>query len=413
MTSQQDSFLDIDDEVTVEVENVAHGGHMVARHAGQVIFVRHAIPGEKVRVRITERSKSFLRADTIEVLTSAEIRVDAPCRHAGVCGGCDFQHISEQGQLRLLGRVLSEQLRRIAHEEWTVQVETIGGFLGWRTRMDWAIDVAGVPGLRRHRSHDLVNRPQCLIAHRDLPDTGGTWSGSHLRTVATSSGQQFLVAEGPLPDRDFGQIDGVVDSAGNPMWGEGTAIEMVHGRSFEVSPTGFWQVHPRAAETLVTAVLQYAEPRAGETVIDLYSGVGLFSRFLAEAVGESGRVHAVEGSKKAQHFATRNLESIPWATAHQGSVEKVLQGRKLPSRADVVVADPPRRGAKEAIRFIALREARRIVHIACDPASLARDVNLYREHGYQLKKLRAFALFPMTHHIECVALFEPTKSGRS
>lgn len=396
------------DGMIVDIVGVAHGGHMVARHEGRVIFVRHALPGERVKIRVTEESRTFLRADAIEVLSASPHRVSPPCPVAGTCGGCDFQHVDEAGQLELLTTVVREQLARIAKIDFDVSVEPIGEMLGWRTRMDWAVDPQGKAGLRRHRSHEVLPNPPCLIAHRDLPSVDAAWNGDRVRAVVTSSGQKFVAASKPIPDVLASECTGVLDHRGTRVTGSDTAVERVHGRRFEVSPIGFWQVHPRAAETLVDAVLDFAQPQPGETAFDLYSGVGLFSAFLADHVGATGAVHAIEGSRHAQQHAMRNVAEFPQAHIHHGSVEKVLHSGRVPKSADLIVADPPRAGAKAAIPLIASRGASRIVHVACDPAALARDITIYRQQGYFLRDLRAFALFPMTHHVECVALFEPT-----
>ena len=413
MGSHSEAPQSVPEELVVDVTAVAHGGHMIARYEGQVLFVRHALPGERVRVRVTDRTKSFLRADAIEVLEASADRVAPLCPVAAQCGGCDFQHVSQEGQLRLLGSVVTEQLSRIAHEHWDVVVEPIGDFTHWRTRMDWAVGPHGGLGLKQHRSHDVIENPDCVIAHRDLPALTGTWSGDKVRAVTTSTGQRFVATESPLPPGLSDSVDGVVDRRGNLISGADIAIESVEGREFEVSPTGFWQVHPQAAETLVEAVLSFAQPQAGEVAFDLYAGVGLFTKFLAERVGPTGSVHGVEGSRVAHEFARRNLAQFSHVTLHQGSVENVLKRAALPKSADLIVVDPPRAGAKPAIAEIAARDALRVVHVACDPASFARDVTLYRSHGYKLAKLRAFALFPMTHHVECVAMLEKSTEVRS
>lgn len=404
---------EIGELLELDVTAVAHGGHMIARHDGQVVFVRHALPGERVRAVVTDRSKSFVRADAVDILRSAPERIEPACSAALECGGCDFQHVSETGQRELLRTVLSEQLRRIAKEEWDVEVEAIGHFSGWRTRMDWAVNPEGKLGLRQHRRHEVVTDLDCRIAHVDLPPTDGAWAQADVRAVVTSTGQRFLVTDSDLPSDIADSADGVVDRKGRTRQGLSAAGEQVFGRRFELSPAGFWQVHPRAAETLVQAVLDFAQVSPGETVFDLYSGVGLFTRFLAEEVGAAGKVHAIEGSKLAHSYARKNMKSLSQVALHHGPVERVLRNQAIPAEADLIVADPPRAGAKPAIQAIAARNASRIVHIACDPASLARDVTLYKKHGYQLTQLRAFALFPMTHHIECVAMFEPITNVRS
>jgi tRNA/tmRNA/rRNA uracil-C5-methylase (TrmA/RlmC/RlmD family) len=183
------------------------------------------------------------------------------------------------------------------------------------------------------------------------------------------------------------------------------------GRDWEVEGTGFWQVHPAAADALVAAVAGFAEVSAGETVLDLYAGVGLFGGALAPAAGAEGRVVCVESDTAACAAADANLADLPQAEVWQGEVDaEGLIGLldELGTRPDVVVLDPPRAGAGQAVsRLLAGTGARAVVYVACDPAALARDVAAFGEAGYRLAALRAFDAFPMTAHVECVAVLVP------
>jgi tRNA/tmRNA/rRNA uracil-C5-methylase (TrmA/RlmC/RlmD family) len=182
--------------------------------------------------------------------------------------------------------------------------------------------------------------------------------------------------------------------------------ETVLGHTFQVAGDGFWQVHPEAPRLLVETVLGMLAPQPDESALDLYAGVGLFSSFLAEAVGPSGHVTAVEGDRTASYWAIENLKRFDCAAVVRAPVERSLDG----IRADIVVLDPPRAGAKRPIvEAIAALQPRAVAYVACDPAALARDVSYFAETGYGMTGLRAFDLFPMTHHVECVALLEPTR----
>ncbi len=394
----------------VEVGPVAHGGHCVARLDGQVVFVRHALPGERVRIDVTERSKRFLRADAVEVLDAARDRVEPPCRYAGTCGGCDFQHVSPSGQRRLLGAVVQEQLRRLAGLDRVVEVEAVEPEdLGWRTRVTYAVDDDGHAGLRRHRSHEVVEIDRCLIAHPGAPEVpSARWEDGPVEAIVSSTGERVVVADGPVPEEIL-PLDGVVARDGRVRSGHGVVTERVRDRDFQISGSGFWQVHPRAARTLVDAVLAGAQVRPGERVLDLYGGAGLFAAFLAEATGPGGEVLSVEGARGGHADARRNLADLAQVRTMRASVEKALSRGQLGAAADVVVLDPPRTGSKDAVRPIAELSPRRIVYVACDPAALARDLASFREQGYELVDLRAFALFPMTHHVECVAVLAPAR----
>lgn len=391
----------------VEVGPVAHGGHCVARLDGQVVFVRHALPGETVQIRITDRNKRFLRADAIRVLTPSPDRVEPPCPLAGICGGCDFQHVSAEGQLTLLTDVVREQLQRLAGIAWDGRVEAVGPLLDWRTRVVWSVAENGYVGLRKHRSHEVVPVPECPIAHPDQPPVSSQlWDEPRVESIVSSTGQRLLVTDASIEDELESQVDGVVASDGSVRAGTGIVVEEVHGRRFEVSGSGFWQVHPKAATTLVDAVLAGAGVQPGERVLDLYAGAGLFSAFLAPACAP-GELVSVEGNRRASADARGNLADLANASIVHAPVERALKRGLLGERADVVVLDPPRTGAKEAVPAIAALTPRRIVYVACDPAALARDVATFADLGYSLESLRGFALFPMTHHVECVAVLAP------
>jgi tRNA/tmRNA/rRNA uracil-C5-methylase (TrmA/RlmC/RlmD family) len=384
----------------VEVGPVAHGGHCVARHEGRVLFVRHTLPGEHVMVRVTDDSHArFWRADAVEVLVPSPDRVPVRCPIAGpgLCGGCDFQHVDQAGQRRLKTAVVAEQLQRLAGISWDGEVvgvdapDTADG-LHWRTRMRYQVDDEGRAGLRSARSHAVVPLPEqgCPIAHRRTPSVvAHRWPpGSELIAVASADSAALL-------------LDGRLQQ------GDAELSEQAAGRSWEVAASGFWQVHPAAADTLVAAVLEGLAPQPGEQAFDLYCGVGLF----AGALAESGcRVWGLESSHSAILTARRNLEDLgDRVRLRADRVERGL-GR-LPKRADLVVLDPPRSGAgKEVMAAVLNRHPRAVAYVACDPAALARDLGTAARHGYAPVSIRGFDLFPMTQHIECVAILQPELS---
>jgi len=353
----------VGERFTVDVGPVAHGGHCVARvpddETLRVVFVRHALPGETVELVLTEGSDGdrFWRADAVSVVTASPDRVTPPCPYAGpdACGGCDFQHVAVPAQRDLKAAVVHEQLARLAKLDLDVVVEAVPGDdngLHWRTRQRYVSLPDGRVGMRKHRSHEVVPIEECLIQVRE--------AASH--------------------------------------------EVLVHGlgRAFSVAPDGFWQVHPGAATVLVETVLDFLAPQPGEGVLDLYAGVGLFAAFLADRVGPGARVVAVEGDRDSCRHAHRNLGT--GAEVAAGAVDQVLSsGYDEPF--DLVVLDPPREGAKrKVVEQVVDRVPRAVAYVACDPAALARDVAIFAEHGYAVQRLRAFDLFPMTHHVECVAL---------
>jgi tRNA/tmRNA/rRNA uracil-C5-methylase (TrmA/RlmC/RlmD family) len=385
------SPLDWTDRVLeLEVGAIAHGGHCVARSEGRVVFVRHALPGERVLAVVSEDGGgSFCRADAVSVLDASPHRVPAPCpwARAGGCGGCDLQHVDPVAQRALKAEVLAEQLRRLAGIERPVEVEELpGGPLGWRHRVRLAVDDEGRAGLRAHRSHDVLPVDDCPLAPEGV-----------LPPVLAHSyepGTEVEVAA---------DADAVVHVAGS-----GPVVQRAVGREWRLSPGVFWQVHPALPDALAAVVEKWADAPVGGTAWDLYGGVGLFAAVLADQVGPDGAVTVVESSRRAVEDGRAALADLSQVHWRAGRVEHVLG--TLPGRPDVVVADPPRRGLGRAlVDALCERAPGRVVHVACDPAALARDVALFAGHGYRLVELRAFDAFPMTHHFESVALLERSR----
>lgn len=433
--------------VVLEVGSVAHGGHCVARHEGRVVFVRHALPGERVEAVITEGRPQdrFLRADAVEVLDPSPHRVPPACRYAGPgrCGGCDFQHASLEHQRGLKAAVVREQFARLAGLDVEVEVEPIPGGadaagdgpqdgLRWRTRVQFAVGPDGRPGLRRHRSHDVVAVDDCLIASHRVVESGvlaARWPGcTAVEVVAADEPPEAVVrpvrqAAGGARRRrhDDGRPQPPEEPPGEPPGEPPEAVPYVVQRvatgswaaAFRLRASSFWQVHPGAARTLVGQVLQELAPRPGERVVDLYAGVGLFALALADAVGTKGSVLAVEADLRAVEDGRANLAGRPHVEYRAGRVDQVLRRwRDQGVGADLVVLDPPRTGAGRAVvAGVAGLGPRALAYVACDPAALARDTAYLRAAGYRLRSLRAFDAFPMTHHVECVALFTPPDSS--
>ncbi|WP_406185316.1 class I SAM-dependent RNA methyltransferase [Streptomyces sp. NBC_01006] len=442
MTEQNENQSLVGEEYEVEVGPVAHGGHCIARTSdGRVLFVRHTLPGEKVVARVTEgeADSRFLRADAITVLDASKDRVEAPCPYAGPgkCGGCDWQHAKPGAQRRLKGEVVAEQLLRLAGltpEEagWDGTVMPAEGdklpagqVPQWRTRVQYAIDEDGRAGLRKHRSHDIEPVDHCMIAAPGVSELGiekQDWPQmATVEAIAATGSQDRQVVLTPRPGGRLPlvELDKPVsvlrveekDGGVHRVHGRPFVRERADGRTYRVGMGGFWQVHPQAADTLIKAVMQGLMPRKGEMALDLYCGVGIFAGALAERLGETGAVLGIESTKRAVEDARHNLADFPRVRIEQGKVESVLPKTGI-TECDLVVLDPPRAGAgKQTVRHVAGLSARRIAYVACDPAALARDLAYFKEAGYKPRTLRAFDLFPMTHHVECVAILEPTAKG--
>ncbi|WP_372410159.1 class I SAM-dependent RNA methyltransferase [Streptomyces luteireticuli] len=424
-------------EYEVEVGPVAHGGHCVARtDAGRVLFVRHALPGERVIARVTEGESTsrFLRADAVSIIEASKDRVEAPCPFSGPgkCGGCDWQHAKPGAQRRLKGEVVAEQLLRLAGltpEEagWDGTVAPAEGdklpageVPAWRTRVQYAVDAEGHAGLRKHRSHEVQVIDRCLIAAPGVTELGierRSWPQiASVEAIAAtgSADRQVILTPKPGGRLPIVELDkpvsvmrvGEKDGRIHRVHGRPFVRERADERTYRVGEGGFWQVHPKAADTLVQAVMQGLMPRKGDMALDLYCGVGLFAGALGERVGDKGAVLGIESSKRAVEDARHNLQDLDRVRIEHGKVESVLPRTGIDS-ADIVVLDPPRAGAgKETVRHLAGLGARRIAYVACDPAALARDLKYFEGEGYRPVKLRVFDLFPMTHHVECVAILK-------
>lgn len=398
------------DRLELTIGPVAHGGHCVARHENLVVFVRHALPGERVCAEITEVRRSYLRADAVAILEPAAARVTPRCPYArpDACGGCDLQHVAPEAQLSWKADVVREQLGRLGGLSpaelagLALRVERLpGGTLGWRSRVRYAVDAAGRAGLLKHRSHEVVPVDRCLIAHPAiqglpvLPASGRRWPDADEVRVVVSTGGDVAVR-------------GTAADATTTAEGPDRIREVALGRQWTLPVEAFWQVHPAAADTLAAAVLDLLDPRPGESVWDLYAGAGLFAAALATAVGAAGRVTLVEAAEASVQAARDNLSDLPQIEVVAARVETALARRRITGPVDLVVLDPPRTGAGgDAVRALARCDARAIAYVACDPAAFARDVRTFRSAGWQLAAVRAYDMFPMTQHVECVGLLTP------
>jgi tRNA/tmRNA/rRNA uracil-C5-methylase (TrmA/RlmC/RlmD family) len=417
---------EIPDLLELEVGAIAAGGGCVARAPdGKVVFVRHSLPGERVRAQVTSGTSSYLRADAVEILSPSPDRVEPPCPHAGPgrCGGCDFQHVEIGAQRRLKAYRIAEQLERLAGVDLAVEVEPVPGDtegLGYRSRVRVAVDGRGAVGFRRHRSHRIEYVHECPIASPAVTATGALsvlWPGTTELEVATGTDPaEAVVSVTPrgrsaprLPDIGTGVVVG-----GKIRRAPGAVHAVVGGRSYRISPGVFWQVHTGAAAALLDAVLDFVGPCKGASVADLYSGAGLFSVPLADAVGPSGSVLAVERDRRACADARHNGATFPKLRVLEGEVTPALVESAL-GRPDIVVLDPSREGAGTGVmRALAARRpaVRTVIYVSCDPSSFGRDSRILLDEGWRLRGLRAFDIFPMTEHVELVAALEPPADRR-
>lgn len=458
-------------ELVLDVGPVAHGGHCVARHEGRVIFVRHGIPGEKVRARLTDAGDAakFWRADVVEVLEASPDRVEHFWRQADSLrswqhghppvGGAEFGHIALARQRELKSAVLAEQLKRLAGVERLPGdsgqdpanlVEAVPGSgadadagsgmdgtydagtgLGWRTRASFSVTPGGKLGMHAHRSDHIIPVREMPLSSEGINrlrlwdiDLQGV---ERVEVAAPSNGSRPLVLLAPAPGtkpRRLSAIaaqlpDDISVATFDPLTGEVAQLrgrtwvqESAAGHEYRVTGAGFWQIHRDAPGTLVAAVTKFLHDggflAAGSVVADLYAGAGLFTAPLAEAVGQTGSVLSVEGAPGTSRDARKNLHEAPQVEIVQGRVERVL--RQKPRNFDSLILDPPRAGAgKAVVSQLVAAGPRAVAYVSCDPASFARDVGYFQKEGWSLAGLRAFDLYPHTHHLETVALLTPTR----
>lgn len=390
-----------DQVLQLEIEKVAHGGIFVARHLGRVVFVSHTAPGEVVRAKVFEdKGGSFCRAETIQVLEPSDRRVPHIWKEAERlgAGGAEFGHLKLDYQRELKTDVLEEALSRMAGIQIRVPVLPVPGDdltngLNYRTRIQLHVSEEGIAGPYKERTHQVVPVKSLPLAVLEINELGvhlKNWQDVKRIEISTAS---------------TGGIQWLIDKK---VKGDKKLTERALGRSFRISSGGFWQVHKGAAELLAAEVLELAiglDPAANN--LDLYGGVGLFSGALATKFGKSLTITTVESSKVATSDATANLVDLAKHKAVAAPVEgflkaQIKQGLDLANAT--VILDPPRAGAGRAVidQLIFLKP-KKIIYVACDPVSLARDLKQLLASGYKLETVRAFDLFPHTHHFETIA----------
>ena len=391
----------LDQVLELEIEKVAHGGIFVARHEGRVVFVSHTAPGEKVKAKVYEdKGGSYCRAETLEVLSPSKNRVSHIWKEADRlgAGGAEFGHLALDYQRSLKTDVLEESLSRMAGISQRVQVlpvpgdETTNG-LGYRTRVQLHVSAEGVAGPYQERTHNVVPVKSLPLAVTEINELGihlKNWQDVKRIEIATAS---------------TGGVQWFIDKK---LKGDKKLTERAVGRSFRISSGGFWQVHRGAAELLATEVIELSEgldPEANN--LDLYGGVGLFSGALATKYGKKLNITTVESSKVATSDASANLVDLAKHKAVAAPVEgflrlQIKQGLQLAGAT--VILDPPRAGAgKTVVDQLEFLEPKKILYVACDPVSLARDLKAFIGSGYRLEQIRSYDLFPHTHHFETIA----------
>lgn len=387
----------MDNLITLRLEKPIHGGYCMGRHEGRVILVRHGAPGELVTVELTDTGKTW-RGNVVDVHQAHPDRVEVPWTEAGPGGvGAELAHLRLPAQRQWKQDVIDDALRRIGGLSLPITVNPVDDTDGWgsRTRIELTTDDQGRAGMHKYRTNTHVPLTRMPLAHPDIQALDlfdEQWpANSRLTAVAPSADGPVVLVGGRAP-------------RGHP----GTVWERVDEYEYLIDAAGFWQAHTRAPKVLKDAVMDAVGDITGATVFDLFSGAGLFTLPLADVVGPTGTVHAVEGDHRAVRRAAENAAERTNTIVHHGDVPKVLGGEDLPGSADVIVLDPPRVGARQkVVEAMIARGPRRIVYVSCDPAALARDLKYAKGEGYEAKEIVSYDLFPHTHHIESLAVLEP------
>ena len=403
-------------ELTLTVGAAANGGSCVARHEGRVVFVRYALPGERVRARVTADRDAYWHAEAVEVLEPSEHGVASLCPIAGAegAGCCDLAFADPAYARRLKGEVVANQLEHVGgirHEPLVALAVGSGEPTGWRTRVRLTVGADGRAGYHRYHSTDLVPAPGCgQLAPGLLDGLESGWPpGAELHVALDDDGTRNAVLTGPWRNLERGR------GRGRPtmrvLEGEHDTVQRVGDRAWRIPVNGFWQAHRDAAATYSMLVADWAELSEGMTAWDLYGGAGVFAAVLADAVGTIGQVVTVDSSASATFAARRALADLPQVTVVTNSVRRMLEGQR--ERPDLAVLDPPRRGAgRPVLDLLAGTGVPRVIHIGCEAASFARDLGLYRERGYEVERVDVFDAFPLTHHVECVGLLTRRAADR-
>lgn len=393
-------------ELVLTTGPAANGGSCVARHDGRVVFVRYALPGERVRVRITSERGSYWHADAVEVLDASPDRVEPLCPIAGPDGAgcCDLAFADPAAAQVLKGQVVANQLARLGNYQWDGPAEPIGdgGAQGWRTRVRLAVGPDGRAGFHRYHSDEVVTDLRC----GQLPDgmldglDGPRWRpGDEVHVVLDDDGHRHVATTRKTKERRSLTV----------VEGDPECVQRVGDVQWRVPITGFWQSHRDASRVYSDLVTHWVSGQGasgtapGAQAWDLYGGAGLFAAVLAEAVGERGLVLSVDTSRPAAEAARTALADRGQVHVVSESVRRFLAARN--DGADLAVLDPPRAGAgKEIIELLAGVGVPKVIHIGCEAASFARDIGLYQRNGYHVETIRVFDAFPLTHHVECFAL---------
>ena len=403
----QESSISVGDVVEVVTERLAFGGDAVAHHEGLAVFVPLAAPGERLRVRITERKKKFARATIEEILVASPARREAPCPHFGECGGCQLQHLAYPAQLEAKAGFARDCLSRIGRIEWPGEIEILSG-PEFNYRAGAQVKLETVPssegeelkiGFNRAGSHSVCDVESCPILLPELDSALGLLRSSLKAAGDPTRSKRTIISEIEMAAGE----SGVAFEPALPGLPEGPIERSASGNLYSFSPSTFFQINPFLLEGLIAEATRNG---TGKLAIDLYAGAGFFTLELARRYD---RVIGVEALPRAASFARKNIRANGVSNAKFYTkladvwLKEFAANKKRNPKIDMILLDPPRRGASECISHIVGLKPANITYVSCDPATLARDLRELLDGGYKLSGIKAFDLFPQTYHVEIVA----------
>lgn len=443
------------DCLDVVFEDLTHDGNAVAKIDGYPIFVPQGLPDEIAQIKVLKTNKNYGFGKIIELTKESADRVTPPCLVYSQCGGCQLQHLSYDGQLRMKQKQVAQVMKRIGKQDVEV-LPTLGMENPWNYRNKAQVPVGFVngrlvAGFYQQRSHQIIDMNTCLIQQEENneviqtaraifakyhvePYDETTRKGvlRHLMTrFATTTGELMLVivtTKLNFPNKaeilaelqqSIPELTSLVQNVNtantNVIFGEQTVVlagreyimDTIHGISFAISARSFYQVNPEQTEILYAEALKLAGLTGEETVIDAYCGIGSISLCLAK---EGKHVYGVEIVPQAIEDARANakLNKMDNVTFAVGKAEEVIPDWfKQGIKADVLVVDPPRKGCDDALLQTILKmKPKRVVYVSCNPATLARDMLVLTEGGYEAEMVQPVDMFPQTTHVECVTVLE-------
>jgi 23S rRNA (uracil1939-C5)-methyltransferase len=396
------------------LDNAAYGGESIGRLSdGRAVFVPFSIPGETIRIRITEDKKKYARGELLEVLDPSPFRVTPRCRHFGVCGGCHYQHVAYDQQLVIKRKILKDQLERIGKLTNPPFEEMIASpnIYNYRNHVQFHVSGGRKPGFIRADKKGIFEISECHLPEELLnkiwpllevePQTGISTLGLRLGMdddiLLTLESSNVFDAEFNVEALPVSVVH-ISPQEVQILAGSAYTVMQVRGRNFRVSAGSFFQVNLPQAEKMV-AIIEKLIPGGCGTILELYAGVGLFSAFIAS---RSDKLVAVESSPQASEDFVQNLDEFNNVELYQGAVEEILP--HLDIQPEIVLMDPPRAGVeKNVLEKIIATSPDQVVYISCDPATLARDARRLVQGGYRPVKFIPIDLFSQTYHIETLS----------